>query len=312
MVIFYPLRPSPLILMILVSFLFWLGFANMAAFVLFAFFTGVITPLFIKFLFVILDHRANGLNGAPKLRAEMFQPFGEWRPYSLLFVIATLYFAISILFSNDHNTLGKVALLYCLVVLPSIIGILTMSRSIRIALSPFAQLKFINIIGFRYWLLLACIAMGGMLTNYLIEQQTTEFLIIFTVLYIAVFTFNWLGVMIFIQRKSLDYTAINAPEIKEKEVEEAQQSARTMCFYRACREYPRKSALGIILKYIENEEKDALAAHQWFSEELMQLENKGFFRQHGEIHINVLHSAGKTAMADLLKEKMENSVKKPL
>lgn len=304
--IFYPLRPSPLILMLIVSFGLWLAFANIIIFLLASFLFVTITPVYVKFLFTILDHRANGLEGAPKLSVEMIHPFGEWRPYQLLFVIATLYFCIGELFTNEYIALGKFTLIYCLVALPAIISLMTMSHSIRIALNPISQLKFIKIVGFQYWLLLACIALGALLTNFLIEKEYTPFLIIFSILYTTVLTFNWLGIIIFSRRIALDFIATNSPEIKEQALEETLQSARTMCLYRACREYPSDNALAIILKYIENEEKNVLMAHQWFANELAQLENKGFAKCHREVHINALYSAGKTAMADLLKEQNLN------
>ena len=307
MVLLYPLRPSPLILMISVSFLIWLGFVSLMAFLLFAFFFGVIAPLFIKFLFVILDHRANGLDGAPNLRAQTLQPFGEWRPYQLFFVLGTLYLLINFLFSNEYIMLGKMVLLYSLIALPAIIALMTMSHSIRIALNPLSQLKFIKIAGFQYWVMLACVALGGLLINYLIETNTTEFLIVFSILYTATVTFNWLGVIIYNRRVAFDHVAINSPEIEEEEREEALQHSRTMCLYRASREYPSENALAIILKYIENEETDFLVAHQWFADELSLLENKGFAKRHSKAHIEALYSAGKTAMADLLKESNANN-----
>jgi hypothetical protein len=236
------------------------------------------------------------------LKVTTLQPFGEWRHIQLIFIIATQYFFLSFFFNEGLKLIASLLLFFCVFTLPACMALITVSRSIIIALSPLAQLKFIKLAGFQYGVMLTCIVALGMLTNYLVANEHSPFFIVFSLLYSLMLTFNWLGIIIFHRRFALDFNAENSPEIAEAEAEKVMQLARNMCLYRACREYPNDNSISIILKYIDEEEVNVIAAHQWFADELDLLENKGLAKRHSKHHIEALNKAGKMAMAKLIDE----------
>ncbi len=302
----YPFKPSPLFLLLISSVAISLAFFNLIIWLLGIFIFATFVPAFSKYLFLVLLHSADGFNEPPQLTVNIFQPFGEMRQYKLLLIIACGYYLVSYLFYHDFKAIAQLIGFYAVISLPAVIGLLTMSNNLVVSLKPSAQFSFIQKAGFSYFILTIVLVLSLLLVWQLIAIDTNIFFMVTFSLYSILLMFHWLGKIIYQRRRAFDYDAENSSESKAVIVATELEAKRELCLYRARREYPADNALAIVLKYIESED-DTLAAHRWFSDELLQLEHKGFAKRHSKEYYKALLLAGKTAAAEMLKSRFEDN-----
>jgi len=303
MPLLYPLKLSPLFIIIISTFTIWLALVNIVIFLLGLLLFTTFIPALAKYLFVILDHTANGFAEPPQLELKCFQPYSEWRHFKLMLTLAICFYSVDWLLLHQFNVIATIVGGYSLVVVPAIIGLLTMGDHILIALNPLAQIKFIKTIGLQYWLMFITIAVIGVI---IVDTfKSNKFIAIFICLYTAVLVFHWLGKLIYQQRVIFDYHPRNSPERKKAKLDAELDNQREHHLYRAYREAEAERAIKVIVDYIAKE-PDQLAAYQWFYQELKLRDKNKLTKAFGVAYASALKLQGKTARAEMITEQIQS------
>lgn len=299
MLLLYPLNPSSLVLMLVASFMIWLGLTNIFLWLLGIFAFAVSVLGFSKYLFAVIKHAANGYTNPVSLNIELLRPFEEWGPYKLIITSIFIYVFSIWLVKANLTTLANMVIGFYLFLLPAFIGLLAVGDSFLHAINPLRLIRFALRAGLVYLAMLTLLALTSVLIFTLYSSNTGLFISIFITLYCLVLIFYWLGRIIYAKRDVFDYFPDQSPEREIEQLNHEIMLNRKKCMDRVFRMRRRPGIIPIILAYIETEE-DRLSAHQWFHDQLMQWDNKNLAVKHGVFFIKVLREAGKTAVAEEL------------
>lgn len=293
----YPLRPSPLILILIVANCIWLIKLEIILGLTQAGILGTFAPILARYLFAILQHTANGYFDPPALDGKALAPFSESRHFKLIVVLVLVYSLLLWLSVKGFDAFAYFLAFGVLILLPAFIGLLTLSNRLLIAINPVAQFQFIAKAGLIYWFMLLAMATFVALIKALDRWEYGLFLSVFVTLYSVVLLFYWLGRMIYAKRQVFDHHPDKSPERKAEQKAFELAEKRGKCLQRVFEQRRLNNALNLILPHIEREE-DQLSAHRWFHESMMEWDNKKAVIEHGRHYVKVLRSAGKTAAAD--------------
>lgn len=299
MIFLYPLRLSPLLLILLSSIMIWIAFHDIVIFILGIFAFAISVLSYSKYLFAALERTANGHYDPPVLSYTLLQPFEEVRPYQLL---STLLFVTGLALWLLHQKLGFLAVIivvFSLVTLPAFIGLLGIKNGFFASLNPLILWRFMQRIGMTYLVLLGLLATAVVLIILFYQSGPGLFAAIFITLYSLLLVFHWIGRIIYTKREALDYRPDNSPEREAEKAAEELMVIRKQRLYRIYKERRRENILAVLLAHIEAED-DRLAAHAWYHSELMRWDNKRLAIKHGYHYIKSLRDAEKHVIADLI------------
>jgi len=302
----YPLRPSPLLLILVTSFMIWLLFVDLIFLLLFL----NVVPLTImalaycKYLFVILERTANGYPDSPVLSYEFIKPFGDFRPYQLVVLLAGVYTLSAWLWQRDLDYLAIILVAFYLGTLPALIGLLGLRNGFLPSLNPVTLMRFTYRAGAVYWALCGVLGLGFMLILLLYRSGPGLFAAIFATLYSLVLIFHWIGRVIYAKRQELDYRPDNSPERAAEQAAEMLLQKRKHCLERVYKERRRENVLAVLLTHIEAEQ-DKLAAHAWYHAQMMLWDHKKLAVRHGFFYVRALREAGKHIIADLIQQECQ-------
>lgn len=306
MIFLYPLRLSPLLLILLASFMIWVACHDLIILILgiFAFAISVLT--YAKYLFAALERTANGYADPPVLSYTLIRPFEEFRPYQLLLV---MLFEIGLALWFSQLKLGFLAAIfavYSLATLPAFIGLLGIHNGFFASLNPIKLFRFMQRIGIAYLVIFGLLAAAVVLIILFYRSGPGLFTAIFLALYSLLLMFHWIGKIIYDKREELGYRPHKSPEREAERAAEQLLLQRKQRLSRIYKERRRENSLAILLSHIESED-DKLAAHAWYHSELMQWDNKRLAVKHGLFYAKSLRAAGKHVIADLIMKECQEA-----
>ena len=291
MLFFYPLRPTPLFLILMTSTVLWvalsdliMGLISIVAFIFFVF-------GFAKYLFAVLERTAEGYPDPPPFSYELIRPFEEWRPYQLIFVMACVYALSGWLRDQDLTFLSDLLIAFSLGAMPAFIGLLGVNYSLLQSLNLLALARFMLRVGGAYWAMLGLFAAGYILLIALYHSGAGLFITLFINLYSLVLVYHWLGKVIYAKRNELDYRPDKSPEREAEQTALATIKRRKKCLGSIYAQRFKTNGLPILSAHIDAEE-NRLDAHAWFHDELMQWDDKRLALDHARLYIKALRSAG--------------------
>lgn len=227
----YLIRPLQLeAALLIVVFALLLALATKAG--LFGLALGMITlSWFLKYAFILLDHIADGKSRGPVMSMEMANPVGESRPWLYLAVIVVFVFATELLRPVlGDNGVGALRLM-CLLVLPAMIAVHSVTGSFIEALNPIAVVAMAWRMSWGYLCVLlvavACFAAMQFLAapppfseepgvRMLTLHFMPGFVRVLALMYLWLAMFAVLGGALYEYRQSIGYDASDSPERKQE------------------------------------------------------------------------------------------------
>ena len=304
MIFFYPLRVSPLLIILLASFMIWVAFHDILIFILGIFAFAISVLAYAKYLFAALERTANGRFDPPVLTYTLLRPFEEFRPYQLLLVLL-FETGLSLWFVQQKLPfLAVIFAAYFLITLPAYIGLLGIKNGFFASLNPIILFRFMQRIGLAYLAIFGLLAIAVVLIVLFYRSGPGLFAAIFITLYSLLLVFHWIGRIIYAKREALDYRPDNSPEREAERAAEELLQLRKQRLARVFKERRRENILAVLLTHIEAEE-DKLAAHAWYHSELMRWDNKRLAIKHGQFYAKTLRDSGKHVIADLIQKECQ-------
>lgn len=300
--LFYPIKPSSVGLIIIITFSIWLAHVKFSLFILQLSAFCVFATAFIKYLFLVFDHTLEGQPSPPKIVVKLFNPFNEWRHIHFIVGMGLISSPIS----QMHNQTAIV--LYSLLVfslMPAYLGLLCGGRGILAPFNPFKILRFITLAGTMYWPLVIAVGALLQLSSYLYFNSDYTFLAIFVCNYSLVFFAHATARLMHEKRQEMDIIDATGADLEFEQEQKALNKLRNQCLQKIYNRREINTVVTLINQHIERDEQDAFIAHRWFHQQLMQWQDKSCAMAHGKEYISFLRASGKTAAADLLTQQLD-------
>ncbi len=273
----YPLRSSGVLIamttFVLLSLIVVWGYYAVGVFSLFGIWLGLVTLVaLIRYLMMIADARAQGLDVAPP-GAEYFSLIGNlWTLWPALIVLSALFLAGEIE-SAGQPTLASVFMIVFAAVFPAMIAVLTLTHSPFESINPLAIARLIGKLGPNY----LYAVMTGVLVVAAPEMlgRLPAWIVVLVTLYFVTAFFAVIGGL---TRATNLVEEVGIPEAEEPGVEEvttALLKKRTGVLnhaYGFASRGNRDNALNHIEQWIEREDPEPAAARQWFFERMLDWE----------------------------------------
>ena len=296
---FYALRPSPLLLIFVTSYLFWLASFGPIFMLILATGFALLVPAYAKYCFLALDASANGLAEPPVAGVELLVPHGEWRAHKFSFPFVFGLSVITWLWDGIGAWLALPLLFLFLALVPAAIVVIAIEDRFLRALNLRVLLEVIHKLGTRYWLLTGLLWLAIPTVFYLVVQQGWLFTALFVLFYNLLVVFHWLGRAIYARRDRFDFEPAISPE-RDAAFEEAERiRQRFRVLDRVYAQRRRPVAMRELLQYIATE-PEPLTAHAWFHEQLMQWEKLRLPLEHARHYIAALRERGRHAEAEAI------------
>ncbi|HEB59503.1 MAG TPA: hypothetical protein ENJ01_09795 [Gammaproteobacteria bacterium] len=293
---FYPLRPSPLFLVVFTSYLFWLASFGPLPFILVVTGFALIVPAYARYCFLVLDETANGHREPPVLGIELITPHEEWRAHKFSFIFLLGLSFIAWVWDSAGVIPGLILLTGFLAMIPAAIVVIAIEDRALRAIDPRVLLEIIHKLGGRYWLLTSLLWFVTPAIFYILVAQGWLLAGLMVFFYNLLVVCHWLGKAIYAHRAQFAFEPAISPERDAafEEAERVRQRFRVLDRVYAQRRQPH--ALGELLRNIENE-PHPLDAHAWYHEQMMQWDNLKLPLEHARRYINTLRDAGNLTRA---------------
>lgn len=172
----------------------------------------LLTFWFIKYLYVLIDHVANGEHEAPVLSMEMVAPLSDFRAVGQIAILLVIGYTTQIL-SGVLGTTGVQALrVALLVLLPASVAIMAIERDLLQALNPVAIMRVIVGLGGWYVTLLAAMLLLAALNVWAVNSIGLAVLQTFVELLLWLLLASLLGGALYERRLQLGLDARQTPE----------------------------------------------------------------------------------------------------
>ena len=298
MSLLYPLRPTPLLLILCASILIWAAMKDI--FILLVLLNNIIFPLLFitaaKYLFLVLERTAQGEMDPPYFSHTLMQVFKEWRPYQFLMVVLFVYTLSRWLWRQELELAANAVIVFSLVAMPAYVGLLGLHNGMARSLNPLTLMRFMWRLGPAYLGILGVLYAGYALVVWFYESGPGIYVAVLFNLYSLMLVFHWLGRLIYTRRAVLDYRPDKSPERDAEAQEGVLVQQRKKQMDRIFQRRRQEIVLPILLACIE-EEADKLAAHAWYHAQLMQWDHQGLALRHAPFYIRALRETGDTVLA---------------
>ena len=298
MSLLYPLRPTPLLLILCASILIWAAMKDI--FILLVLLNNIIFPLLFitaaKYLFLVLERTAQGEMDPPYFSHTLMQVFKEWRPYQFLMVVLFVYTLSRWLWRQELELAANAVIVFSLVAMPAYVGLLGLHNGMARSLNPLTLMRFMWRLGPAYLGILGVLYAGYALVVWFYESGPGIYVAVLFNLYSLMLVFHWLGRLIYTRRAVLDYRPDKSPERDAEAQEGVLVQQRKKQMDRIFQRRRQEIVLPILLACIE-EEADKLGAHAWYHAQLMQWDHQGLALRHAPFYIRALREAGDTVLA---------------
>jgi hypothetical protein len=216
--LFLPARPTPLVLIL--SFALLLTLAVKAGLI------GIPLALvtlswYFKYGYVMLDTTMRGFEEPPVLSIEMVNPASEQRPMGQLLIILVFYGATRALEPVTGSVTVSLLRMAALALLPACIAVLGVSRSLIEAVNPSVLLKTIRVLGLRYLVVVAAVALPMAIAWFLFWRGTALHITVAfaLIMFGGLATFSLIGGVLYEKRDALGIDAWKSPERERERAE---------------------------------------------------------------------------------------------
>jgi pentatricopeptide repeat protein len=179
----------------------------------------------LKYCYVLIEQIADGATEPPVMDIEMLSPFESrpWQQAALLGAGVTLCYKL-------HGDARWVAAISMLLVFPASAALLGMGDNVFQAMNPLKWFRVIRGLGLMYVMLLAVLALSGVLIWLVLSRDAPLIVTVFTGLFCEVAFFGLIGAGIWIRRRPLEFEPSRSPErtAARAEAERMKERARML------------------------------------------------------------------------------------